>query len=215
MERLAEVDAALDRMVAAARTHLAAVTAADGAPDDDEVWHAYVALNNAAHDYDQLLNDVYGEVTPWDLEAIIEDSDALASTLVSLPTRAGPDDPHPRVLSVRQRRDYRVPSVAALLRVAEAGRPVPEPGEPDEPIRTVGEAVIELLQSGDGSLGMLDLPELEPLDGVVVVAEVDVALSPDVLETIDEPASDQPFRLGPGERVVARLHESALTELDD
>jgi hypothetical protein len=119
------------------------------------------------------------------------------------------------VVSVRQRRDYRVPSVAALLRVAEEGRPAPAEGERYQPLRTVGAALIELLQSGDGSLAMLDLPELEPLDGVVVVAEVDTPLSPDVLETIDEPASDQPFRLGAGEAVVARLHESALGDADD
>jgi hypothetical protein len=213
-DRIASVEAALDQMVAAARAHLAAVMAADGAPDD-EVWSAYVALNNAAHDYDEILNDVYGEVTPWDLEPITEDGEPLASTLVSLPTRADADDPHPRVISVRQRRDYRVPSVTALLAVAEAGRPAPLEGEPTEPLSTVGEAIIELLESGDGSLGMLDLPELEPLDGVIVVAEVDAPLSPDVLETIDESESDQPFRLAPGERVAGRVHESALPGLDE
>ena len=69
----AELDAALERVVAAARAHLAAVKAADGERDDDAVWHAYVALNNASHDYDELLNDVFGEVTPWDLEAISAD----------------------------------------------------------------------------------------------------------------------------------------------
>ncbi len=47
---------------------------------------------------------------------------------------------------------------------AAAGRRM---GEEYEPIETVAEAVLELLQSGDGSLGMLDVPELDPLDGVV------------------------------------------------
>ena len=82
-------------------------------------------------------------------------------------------DPYPHVVSVRQRRDYRVPSVAALLRLAEEGRAPAGEDEVLEPVATVGEAVLELLQSGDGSLGMLDVPELEPLDGVVIVAEVE------------------------------------------
>src|SRR5262245_10483743 len=122
-ERFVELEAALERVVAAARAHLAAIKAADGAPDDDAGWHAYGALNNASHDYDELLNDAFGEVTPWDVEEITgDDDDGLASTLISVPDAPG-GDPHPRVVSVRQRRDYRVPSVAALVRVAEEGRP--------------------------------------------------------------------------------------------
>ena len=71
-------------MITAARAHLAAVKAADGAPDDDGVWNAYVALNNASHDYDELLEDVFGEVTPWDLEAITRRGDGgLATALIS------------------------------------------------------------------------------------------------------------------------------------
>jgi hypothetical protein len=207
-ERLAELETALDQMVTAARTHLAAVAAAAGAPDDEAVWQAFVALNNAAQHYDELLNDVFDEVTPWDLEPIVEGADGARATVVSLPSSTGGDDPHPRVVSVRQRRDYQVPSVAALLRVAEASRPTPDEGGSDEPIHTVGEAVIELLQSGDGSLGMLDLPELEPLDGVIVVAEVDSPLPPNVLDEVDESETDQPFRLGHADTVIARVHES-------
>ncbi|HEY7224052.1 MAG TPA: hypothetical protein VH561_10750 [Micromonosporaceae bacterium] len=206
----ASIEAALDRLVAAARDHLAAIRAADGAPDDEGVWRAYVALNNAAYAYDDVLNDVYGEVTPFDVEEITERGGVpLRSAHVSVPT-LGAVDPYPRVVSVRQRRDYRVPSVAALLRVAELGRPAPAEGETYEPIRTVGEAVVELLQSGDGSLAMLDLPELDPLDGVVVVAEVEAALAPDVLDSVAEAESDQPFRVGPGGAVLARMHEGAV-----
>ncbi len=56
-DRFVELEAALERVITSARAHLAAVKAADGAPDDDAVWNAYVALNNASHDYDVLLND--------------------------------------------------------------------------------------------------------------------------------------------------------------
>jgi hypothetical protein len=212
-ERHAEVSAALDRLVEAMRAHLAAVATAEVA-DDDTVWQAYIALNNAAHDYDEILNEVYDEVTPFDLETMTdEEADSLRAASLSPPS-PGRDDPYPRVVSVRQRRDYRVPSVTALLRVAELGRPAPADGGAYEPVRTVGAAVIELLQSGDGSLAMLDLPELEPLDGVIVVAEVDTALPPDVLDGLPDPRSDAPFHLGAGDAVLARLHESALPEAD-
>ncbi len=213
-ERFAELEAALDHVIAAARAHLAAVRAADGAPDDDAVWNGYVALNNASHDYDELLNDVFGEVTPWDLEEITGDDeeDVLASTLISVPVGPPGGDPHPHVVSVRQRRDYRVPSVAGLVRVAEEGRPILADGEQYEPIRTVGEAVLELLQSGDGSLAMLDLPELDPLDGVVIVAEVDRPLEPEALGADTDMGSDEAFRLGITDRTLGRLHERALTE---
>jgi hypothetical protein len=210
----ADLDAALDRVVAAARAHLDAVKAADGERDDDGVWNAYVSLNNASHSYDQLLNDVFGEVTPWDIEAISEDSSGGLSTVRSAEALDGlaVDDPHPHVVSVRQRRDYRVPSVSALLRLAEEGRAPATDGEVLEPVTTVGEAVLELLQSGDGSLGMLDVPELDPLDGVVIVAEVGQALAPEAHEESD---GETPFRLSGGDRTVGRLDERALFDTDE
>ncbi|MEV4388900.1 hypothetical protein AB0J68_24855, partial [Micromonospora sp. NPDC049580] len=164
-----ELDAALERVIEAARHHLAAVRAAQGRVDDDDVWQAYVALNNASFAYDEQLLDAFGEVTPWDVDSI--DPDEADERFGGEGAEAS--DPHPRVISVRQRRDYRVPSISALLRAAEAARRegTPEDDEP-APVEGVGEAVLELLQSGDGSLGALDVPELEPLDGVVMVSEV-------------------------------------------
>jgi hypothetical protein len=211
-DSFAELDAALDRVVTAARAHLEAVKAADRERDDDAVWRAYVALNNASHEYDEVLNDVFGEVTPWDLEEIsaeeAEGGRGGEFTGGDLPAPA--DDPYPAVVSVRQRRDYRVPSVAALLALAEMARGT-SAGEPLEPITSVGDAVLELLQSGDGSLGMLDLPELDPLDGVVVVAEVANPLSAAAdVESDDARRDDAAFRLGEADRVVGRLDERAL-----
>jgi hypothetical protein len=207
-DRTAEVEAALERVIEAARAHLAVVSGRAGAPDEEAVWRAYVALNNAAYDYDRLLSSAYDEVTPFDVEKIVEESGNGLAT----PPQTGwitptGDDPHPRVVSVRQRRDYRVPSVAALLSLAREVRRESPAGE--EPIGSVGEAIIELLEAGDGSLGMLDVPELEPLDGVVMVAEVDAALS---AEGLDESGADEPFRLASGETVLARLHEHPPTD---
>jgi hypothetical protein len=216
-DRLVDVEAALERVVAAVRSHLDAVRAADGVPDDDAVWRAYVSLNNASHDYDSLLNDVFGEVTPWDLETITGEGGSRPSTLISSGVTGegdATDDPYPHVVSVRQRRDYRVPRVTALLRLAEEGRPAPIDGEEYDPIETVADAVLELMQSGDGSLAMLDVPELDPLDGVVLVAEVSVPLTVDP-EAGGGAGDDAAFRLGTDDRTVGQLHERALADLED
>jgi hypothetical protein len=218
----ADLPAALDRVVAAVRAHLDAVRAAAGAPDDEAVWLAYVELNNASRDYDELLNDVFGEVTPWDLEIIsASDVDETFAPVGLVETEPAAEDPYPPVLSVRQRRDYRVPSVSALLRAAEAARGTPWLGRgaaPDvaepamavaagaEPVTSVAEAVLELLQGGDGSLRMLEVPELEPLDGIVVVTEVDSPLDPDAHEHAD---GESPFRLADSDRTTGRLDERA------
>lgn len=211
-DRFGELEAALDQVIAAARTHLAAIRVADGEPDDDAVWDAYVALNNASHTYDELLNGVYGEVTPWDLEAISPDEALGGRGVVSGAAGAGSgggDDPYPFIVSVRQRRDYRVPSVSELLRVAGEARPPVAEGGPEEPVESVAEAVLELLQAGDGSLGMLDLPELEPLDGVVIVADVKAPFNP---EAHDQADAEAPFRMADADRIAGRLDEHELPD---
>ncbi|MBQ1048301.1 hypothetical protein ACN26Z_14955 [Verrucosispora sp. WMMD703] len=205
-----ELDAALERVIEAARHHLAAVRAAQGRIDDDDVWQAYVALNNASFAYDEQLMDAFGEVTPWDVESIDPDE---ADQRFAGGEGVESTDPHPQVISVRQRRDYRVPSVSALIRIAEAARREGVPGDEEvPPVEGVGEAVLELLQSGDGSLGALDVPELEPLDGVVMVSEVGTPVD---LESFadDDPAG--PFQPGVDDRLVGRLDEHPFLELDD
>ena len=209
-DRHGELDAALERVISAARQHLTAVKAADGRTDNDGVWHAYVELNNASFEYDELLLDEFGEVTPWDVDAI--DPEEADKQLGLGPDGAG-EDPHPRVVSVRQRRDYRVPSVTALLRLAEAARRAARHGDgaEPEPVESVGEAMLELMQAGDGSLGALDIPELESLNGVVVVAEVEDSLDPEEYEDAD---GTGPFQLAAGDRLAARLDEHAYVEFD-
>jgi hypothetical protein len=202
----AELDAALERVVEATRAHLAAVRAAEGRVDDDDVWQAYVNLNNASFAYDEKLLDAFGEVTPWDVESIDPDeADQRFGLGVDGLDVAESADPYPQVLSVRQRRDYRVPSVSALLRVAEAARrsSVPEDEDPG-PVETVGEAVLELLQAGDGSLSSLDVPELEPLDGLLTVSEITVPLQLDEFEDSDGVG---PFAPREGDLLVGRLDE--------
>jgi hypothetical protein len=187
---------------------------AQGRVDDDEVWRAYVELNNASFEYDEQLLDAFGEVTPWDVDAIDPDEADREFGVGIDDEQEGDLDPYPQVLSVRQRRDYRVPSVAALIRVAEAARAGAEHGEeePGAPVETVSEAILELLQSGDGSLAALDVPELEPLDGIVAVAEVAQPLD---LDSYDESDGVGPFQLREGDRLVGRLDEHPYSGLDE
>jgi hypothetical protein len=203
-DQYAELDAALEWVVEAAKAHLAAVKAAQGRVDDDDVWQAYVNLNNTSFAYDEQLLDAFGEVTPWDVESIDPDeADQRFGGGIGLDGAGG--DPHPRVISVRQRRDYRVPSVAALLRVADAARRnlVPADEEAGD-VESVGEAVLELLQAGDGSLSSLDVPELEPLDGLLTVSEVTAPLD---LEAFEDEDGTGPFTPGPDDLLVGRLDE--------
>ena len=213
--QFAQLDAALEKVFVAARAHLAAVKAAEGRIDDDGVWRAYVELNNASYAYDQLLLDAFSEVTPWDVDAIDPDeADRQFGVGLTEDEEEGADDPYPHVVSVRQRRDYRVPSVGALIRVAEAARRTAPSadGLAAEPVESVSEAVLELLQSGDGALGALDIPELEPLDGIVTVAEVGAALD---LDAYDETDGSGPFTIGTGDRLVGRLDEHPYNDLDE
>lgn len=193
-----DLEAALDQVVEAARAHLAAVRAAGGRSDDEAVWRSYVALNNASFGYDELLLDTFGEVTPWDLEPI----DPTEADRQWAPAPDAETDQQVTI-SVRQRRDFTVPSVAALLRAAETiRRAAPHAESTAEPIDTVGAAVAELMQSGDGALGSLDVPELEPLRGVVTVSQ----LPPGAAESDDED-EDDPFVADPAELPLFRFDE--------
>lgn len=207
-----ELEVALERVIEAARAHLTAVTAADGRVDDESVWQAYVELSNASYDYDGLLLDVYDEVTPWNVPNPVEADRQFGVAATNVADDL--DDPYPQLVSVRQRRDYRIPSVAALLKAAEAARsatPSDERDDEDEPIETVSEAILELLQTGDGSMGALDVPELEPLDGIVAVVETGEPLD---LDEFDETDAVGPFQVSVSDRLVGRLDEHPYARQD-
>jgi len=212
-DQYAELDAALDRVVEAARAHLAAVKAAQGRIDDDDVWQAYVDLNNASFGYDERLLDTFGEVTPWDVESIDPDEADRRFGFGAGGLDGGAEDAYAQVISVRQRRDYRVPSVSALLRAAEAARhnSVPDDEDPGV-VESVGEAFLELLQAGDGSLSALDVPELEPLDGLLTVSEAGKPLD---LEAYEEDDGAGPFAPAPDEVLVGRLDEHPFLPGED
>lgn len=200
----ADLDAALETVITAARQHLQAVKAAEGRPDDDAVWAAYVALNNAVADYDDQMLELYGEVTPWDVQPIDPEEIATKLTFPVLER-----DAEPVVIAVRQRRDYLVPSAAALLGVAQRLR---KGTEDTTPVTSIGEAVMELLQAGDGSLASLDIPELEPLDGVLTISEVEETLD---VEAAPEDDVDALFAVTEGEKLVGRFDEHPFDDEED
>jgi hypothetical protein len=79
-------------------------------------------------------------------------------------------------------------------------------------VESVGEAVLELLQAGDGSLSSLDVPELEPLDGLLTVSEVGVPLD---LDAYDDADGTGPFTPADGDQLVGRLDEHPYIPEDD
>jgi hypothetical protein len=198
-----ELDAALARTFEAARAHLAAVRA--GA-DDEVVEAAYRVFNNASAAYDELLFETYDEVTPWQVDTL-EDADLDDAELSG----------DGMTIAVRQRRDYIVPDVAALLAAGTAARQAQgftgdddvEGIDHDHEVTDVGEAVYELLQAAAGSLTGLDVDELEARNGVLMVNAVAVPL-----EFADDPGpgeADLPFVCVPDSRMLLRIDEEMVT----
>ncbi|RMI37043.1 hypothetical protein [Streptomyces triticirhizae] len=108
----AEVRAAAEALKEALDRHLAAIERRAAAPEaeveaaDAAVFAAFNEMAAAGEVYDELLYDVYDEVTPFEVPA----SDGASYT--------GPEDPE--VLSVFLRRDYTVAEPRRLL--AQAAR---------------------------------------------------------------------------------------------
>jgi hypothetical protein len=213
----AEIDAALDAVIVAAKAHRALLRSGDRATEGD-VSRAYVTLNNATVRYDDLLSEAYDEVTPWDVEYLEpEDGAAEASSLGFGPQRAEPPVSGPALICVRQRRDYQVPEVTELLQLgSETRRRNWAEHDPDHaavPVTNLGEAVYELVLAGDGSLASLDAyPQLIPGNGVLLVNAIDRPLAPVEGAPGEE---DEPFRLTPADALLYRLDEEIVDDADD
>ncbi|GLZ79132.1 hypothetical protein Afil01_39390 [Actinorhabdospora filicis] len=206
--RVPEVAAALEAVIVATRRHLDVIAAETRG--DAEVWAAYVALNEASVAYDRLIDEVYGEATPWDPRPL-PGGDGEG------PWAGGDDlaepDGQPVIISVRQRRDYLVPSQAALMRIAEAAREaVPDPEDDGSPLTGIGDAVLELLHAGGGTLSALEIEELTPLDGLVVVNEIAASID---LDAVGNGGEDAAFVMGGEQPVVGRLDERSNYDYDD
>lgn len=128
----AEVRAAAEAVKAALDRHLDAVERRSG-EDDPAVYAAFNELAATAEAYDELLYDVYDEVTPFEIPG--DDT---------LPAYAGPEEPS--ALSVLIRRDYAVVEPPRLLaqaqRVADLDPDVePDTGAPGSTAGVVGSSV--------------------------------------------------------------------------
>jgi hypothetical protein len=213
MSTEAEIDAALDAVVTAARNHRAVLRA--GA-SEERVWRAYVALNNATVRYDDLISDVYDEVTPWDCEYLEADGEPPAppsgggATLSAGPPPAGVA----LMVCVRHRRDYVVPEPARLLALATEARQRSwasiDATHAARPVTEVGEAVNELVQAGDGTVAALDQypEELVPGNGVLLVNSLHRPL------TFPDPPveGDEPLLLGVDDVQLYRMDEEVVDE---
>jgi hypothetical protein len=218
----AEIDAALDAVIVAARAHLALLRAGDRATEQ-QVARAYRALNNATVRYDDLLSEEYDEVTPWDVEYLEpEDGDVneedgdVNEEAGAAPLDTGAAVTGSTTICVRQRRDFQVPDIAALISLGTEQRrqnwSAHDPQYAGSPVTTLGDAVYELVLAGDGSLAALDAyPELVPGNGVLLVNAVQEPLAfADPVQTEE----DEPFRLRPGDALLYRLDEEIVEDLE-
>jgi hypothetical protein len=209
----AEIDGALDAVIVAARAHLALLRAGDRATEQ-QVARAYVALNNATVRYDDLLSEAYDEVTPWDVEYLEPEEGADTEAPEPAPEPVAAVDSGSTTICVRQRRDFQVPDIAALLALGAEQRKLNwsahDPQYARTPVTSLGDAVYELVLGGDGSLASLDAyPELLPGNGVLMVNTVaDLLTFGDPEQSLE----DEPFRLRPGDMLLYRLDEEIVEE---
>ncbi|NUU20590.1 MAG: hypothetical protein HOV68_03595 [Streptomycetaceae bacterium] len=165
-----QVRAAAEALKSAVDRHLAAVERRQG-ESDPAVFAAYDELAAAAEAYDELLYDVYDEVTPFEVPDRSEAEEYL-----------GPENPE--AISVLIRRDYVVKDALTLLDHARrADADSDEPGELGElggdGIETTSTALAVLfdvydpdeiaqradelgLESGDSSLWVAAVEPAEP-----------------------------------------------------
>lgn len=223
MSTEAQIDAALDAVVSAARHHRAVLRA--GA-QEERIWRAYVALNNATVRYDDLISEAYDEVTPWDCEYLETGGEEAAPDVPGAPQAqiapAGstPAEDGAVMVSVRHRRDYVIPEPARLLTLATEARRTSwaavDATHAGRPVTDVGEAVNELVQAGDGTVAALDAyPEdLVPGNGVLLVNALSRPLTFAEAPMADGP---DPLLLGPDEVQLYRMDEEIVDEdsLDD
>ena len=204
-------------MIAAARAHLARCGRPTARPTTTAVWRAYVALNNAARDYDELLNDVFGEVTPWDLEAIPAD-EADERSAGSISADAEPDWSRRRPVPAGAlgAAAARLPG-AERVRAAAGGRGVRRGSRGDG--RGAARRSTTVARGGAGAAaGRRRLARHARPAGAGAARRRGGGgrggrpLDPDAARRAD---GEAPFRLGPDDRTLARLDERPFPDLDD
>ncbi|MGK5529533.1 hypothetical protein [Streptomyces sp. URMC 129] len=205
----AEVRAAADALKEAIDRHLAAIERRAASPGagpeaDASVFAAFNEMAAAGEAYDELLYDVYDEVTPFE----VPDTEGGAPY-------TGPAEPD--ALSVFIRRDYTVVEPRRLLaqaqRVAELDPEAADEDEPDAP-ETAGRSTHAALTV---LFGEFDPDEIASRHKEFGLEEGDATLW---VLAADEPAEPgewlaAPFDSVDPERVVCRFDISEAFEEDD
>jgi hypothetical protein len=205
----AEVRAAADALKGAIDRHLAAIERRAAAPAADaeadaEVFAAFNEMAAAGEAYDELLYDVYDEVTPFE----VPETDGGAAY-------AGPEEPE--ALSVFIRRDYIVVDQRRLLaqarRVAELD---PEAAVADE--ADVPDAAGRSMPTALGVLfGEFEPDEIASRHKEFGLEEGDATLWVTAAEEPAEPGEwlAAPFESVDPERVICRFDISEAFDGDD
>ncbi len=177
---LGDLKAALDR-------HLLACANRSGEQDED-VQAAYEALRVAAERYDDVLFEVYDEVTPWEFP------EAPTGRVVEVAAEVDS-------VAVLVRRDYDLVDVDVLVGAAsEAAAELVPDGEPVDS-DDAGWALSRLLESygPDGLQLRARAVGLEPRGGTLWLVNV-----PDAASSLD----DDPFLVADEEQLLYRVDES-------
>jgi hypothetical protein len=201
-----DVIAAAETLKRAVDAHLYAVAARRG-EDDPAVQDAYDALRTAAEAYDEILFEVYDEVTPFDFSAGAESTADGDEEVEDLPLV-------PDTLSVLLRRDYDVVDPDMLVIAGRAAR-----AEVDGAARLatadddLPEGALDIADADDAQVGsaIYHLVHAYGVDGLHVRAE-EIGLEPTggtlwLLDELDGEIDDDPFGGIDEEKLRLRLDE--------
>lgn len=208
----AEVRAAADALKQALDRHLEAIerreAAADDSPEaDTEVFTAFNEVAAAGEVYDELLYEVYDEVTPF--EVPVTDGGAVYQ---------GPEDPD--FLSVFMRRDYAVTEPRRLMaqarRIAELD-PESVGTEEEDPEETEAAAGHSLRAALGVLFGEFEPDEIASRHAEFGLEEGDATLWVTAGEEPEEPGEwlSTPFRTADPERIICRFDISEAFDEDD
>ena len=190
----AGVRAAAEALKSAIDRHLSAVEARTG-EDDADVFAAFEALQVTAEHYDDLLYDVYDEVTPFEFTESVEEPGAEIEAV-----------------SVRIRRDYLIEDSEALIAAGQeallAERPDLVEEEAGVTVASVEAAVAALFDAYDPDAldEHAEQVGLVPMGGTLWV----VASAPEE----DDTWLDDPFA-GTGERHIVYRLDVTVQESED
>ncbi|HEU4543832.1 MAG TPA: hypothetical protein VFR23_22045 [Jiangellaceae bacterium] len=183
----------LDDLIAALMSHFHAVRNRRDEADPD-VQAAYTRLRAAAEQYDDMLFELTGEVTPWEFPA------GPPSDIEYEDRAAAPD-----AVTVMVRRDYGIADPAGLLLAGREAYADLYPDDPDEAaaadVSHPGRALYQLLQAYgvDGLDSRAEAAGLAPRGGTVWVQ----ALSAEDAETL----TAEPFEVADEGMLIYRLDE--------